>query len=56
MLSGFIVAYIASKLGWDSLFYFFVTIAFVAGCLLALRWNWIPEVHKQAAKSKEPIE
>jgi len=40
MMSGFIVAYITSKLGWDSLFYFFVAISLIAGCLLAIRWNW----------------
>ncbi|MFH1718261.1 MAG: MFS transporter [Planctomycetota bacterium] len=51
MVSGFIVAYIASRLGWDSLFYFFVAIAAVAGCLLAIKWNWVPEAHKQAAES-----
>ena len=56
MVSGFIVAYIAKSLGWDSLFYFFVAIAAVAGGLLALKWNWIPEAHKKAAESKEFIE
>jgi sugar phosphate permease len=53
MVSGFIVAYIASRLGWDSLFYFFVAIAAVAGCLLAIKWNWVPEAHKKATESKE---
>ena len=53
MVSGFIVAYIASQFGWDSLFYFFVAIAALAGCLLAIRWNWVPEEHKRAAKSME---
>jgi len=53
MVSGFIVAFIASKLGWDSLFYFFVIIAAIAGCLLAIKWNWVPEAHKKAAESKE---
>ncbi len=53
MISGFIVAYIASRLGWDSLFYFFVAIAAIAGCLLALKWNWVPESHESAAESKE---
>jgi sugar phosphate permease len=55
MVSGFIVAYIARTLGWDSLFYFFVAIAAVAGGLLALKWNWVPEAHKQTAQSKESI-
>ncbi|MBW7991775.1 MAG: MFS transporter [Planctomycetes bacterium] len=50
MVSGFIVAYIASKLGWDSLFYFFVIIAFIAGSLLAVKWNWIPEAHKPVSE------
>ena len=56
MLSGFIVAYITTRLGWDSLFYFFVVIHAVAGCLLAIKWNWIPEAHKRATESKESIE
>ena len=51
MVSGFIVAYIAGKFGWDSLFYFFVAISFIAGCLLAIRWNWVPEAHKPASKN-----
>ncbi|MDT8300464.1 MAG: MFS transporter [Sedimentisphaerales bacterium] len=49
--SGFIVAFIASKYGWDNLFYFFVVISFIAGCLLALKWNWIPEAHKQVSEN-----
>ena len=53
MVSGFIVAFIASRLGWDSLFYFFVAIAAIAGCLLAIKWNWAPEAHKPAAEIKE---
>ncbi len=51
MLSGFIVAYITTRLGWDSLFYFFVVISFIAGSLLALKWNWIPEAHKQVSEN-----
>ena len=50
MVSGFVVAYITSKLGWDSLFYFFVAISLIAGCLLVVKWNWVPEAHKQAAE------
>jgi len=53
MISGFIVAYIATRFGWDSLFYFFVLIAVVAGCLLAIKWNWVPEAHKRTAEIKE---
>lgn len=53
MISGFIVAFIVSTLGWDSLFYFFVAIAAIAGCLLAIKWNWVPESHELAAESKE---
>lgn len=53
MISGFVVAYIARQLGWDSLFYFFVAIAAIAGGLLAIKWNWIPEAHKQAVEEKE---
>ncbi len=56
MISGFIVAYIAKQLGWDSLFYFFVAIAAIAGGLLAIKWNWVPEAHRQAAELKEAIE
>jgi len=48
--SGFIVAFIASKYGWDNLFYFFVVISLIAGCLLALKWNWVPEAHKTASE------
>lgn len=46
MLSPFIVAFIVKVFGWDSLFYFFVAIAAVAGGLLAIKWNWTPEAHK----------
>ncbi len=53
MVSGFIVAYIASRLGWDTLFYFFVAIAAFAGCLLAMKWNWVPEGHKRTSESME---
>ena len=53
MVSGFIVAFIASRLGWDSLFYFFVAISAIAGCLLAIKWNWVPEAHKRTAEIKE---
>ena len=51
MVSGFIVAYIATKFGWDSLFYFFVVISFIAGSLLAIKWNWIPEAHKPVTEN-----
>ncbi len=47
MISGFVVAYIASNLGWDSLFYFFVIIAFINGCILAIKWNWVPQRTKE---------
>ena len=53
MFSGFIVAYITTRFGWDSLFYFFVAIHAVAGCLLAIKWNWVPEAYKQTTESKE---
>ncbi|MHC4330183.1 MAG: MFS transporter [Planctomycetota bacterium] len=53
MLSPLIVAFIVGLWGWDSLFYFFVIIAFVAGGLLAIRWNWAPEAHKPATENKE---
>jgi len=49
MLSPFIVAFIVRLFGWDSLFYFFVAIAAIAGGLLAIKWNWVPEAHKQTA-------
>ncbi|UCE50119.1 MAG: MFS transporter [Phycisphaerales bacterium] len=39
--------------GWDSLFYFLATIVPIAGCLLAVKWSWVPEVHKPAIKSEE---
>lgn len=52
MLSGFIVAYIASKFGWDSLFYFFVAISLIAGCLLAIKWNWVPDTHNPESENK----
>jgi sugar phosphate permease len=47
MLSPFIVAFVVSVFGWDSLFYFFVAIAAIAGGLLAIKWNWAPEAHKE---------
>jgi len=50
MVSGFVVAYIADKLGWDSLFYFFVAISLIAGCLLAIKWNWTPKAHKPVSQ------
>ena len=43
MMSGFIVAFITRHLGWNSLFYFFVIIAFLNGCILAIKWNWVPK-------------
>jgi sugar phosphate permease len=51
MVSGFVVAYIADKFGWDSLFYFFVAISIISGCLLAIKWNWIPEAHKPVSEN-----
>jgi sugar phosphate permease len=51
IVSGFMVAYLSTKFGWNSLFYFLATIAFIAGCLLAIRWNWIPEAHKQVSEN-----
>lgn len=51
MLSPFIVAFIVKVFGWDSLFYFFVAIAAVAGGLLAIKWNWAPEAHKQTTEN-----
>lgn len=53
MLSPFIVAFIVRLFGWDSLFYFFVAIAAVAGGLLAIKWNWVPETHKQTAECED---
>ncbi len=50
IFSGLLVAYMSIKFGWDSLFYFLATIAFIAGCLLAVKWNWIPEAHKTASE------
>ena len=47
MISGFVVAFIASNLGWNSLFYFFVIIAFINGCILAIRWNWVPQRNEE---------
>ncbi|TKJ36423.1 MAG: hypothetical protein CEE38_11440 [Planctomycetes bacterium B3_Pla] len=55
MISPFVVTFIVSVLGWDSLFYFFVIIAAIAGCLLAIKWNWVPEAHKRAAETEESI-
>jgi sugar phosphate permease len=55
MISGFVVAYIARKFGWDSLFYFFVAIAAVAGGFLTIKWNWAPKAHKHTTESKESI-
>ena len=52
MIAGLVVAYITIQFGWDTLFYFFVVIALIAGCLLAIRWNWVPEAHKQALENK----
>jgi sugar phosphate permease len=53
MISGFIVAYMSVKFGWASLFYFLAAIALIAGCLLAIKWNWVPEAHKPAIRSEE---
>ncbi len=51
IVSGFIVAYMSTKFGWNSLFYFLATIALIAGCLLAIRWNWVPEAHKSISEN-----
>jgi len=53
MLSPFIVAFIVRVFGWDSLFYFFVAIAAVAGGLLAIKWNWAPKTHKHPAECED---
>ena len=50
MVSGFLVAYMSIKYGWDSLFYFLATKALIAGCLLAVKWNWIPQACKQTGE------
>jgi len=50
MVSGFLVAYMSIKYGWDSLFYFLATIALIAGCLLAVKWNWVPQACKQTGE------
>jgi sugar phosphate permease len=50
MVSGFLVAYMSIKYGWDSLFYFLATIALIAGCLLAVKWNWVPQARKQTGE------
>lgn len=52
MIAGLVVAYITIQFGWDTLFYFFVVIALIAGCLLAVKWNWVPESHKRALENK----
>jgi sugar phosphate permease len=49
--SGFIVVYMSEKLGWDSLFYFLAIIALISACLLAIRWNWVPEAHKPISEN-----
>jgi len=50
MIAGFVVAYITIQFGWDTLFYFFVIISLIAGCLLAVKWNWVPEAHKPVSE------
>jgi OPA family sugar phosphate sensor protein UhpC-like MFS transporter len=50
MIAGFVVAYITVQFGWDTLFYFFVAISLIAGCLLAIKWNWVPEAHKPVSE------
>ena len=50
MVSGFVVAYIANRLSWISLFYFFVIIALIVGCLLTVKWNWVPQACKQTGE------
>ncbi len=49
--SGFIVVYMSKYFGWDSLFYFLAIIAFISACLLAIKWNWIPEAHKPISEN-----
>ncbi len=49
MLSGYLVAYAADNYGWDSMFYCFTLFAAIGGCLLALRWNWVPPTATQQA-------
>ena len=50
MASGFVVAYIANRLSWISMFYFFVIIALIVGCLRIVKWNWVPQAYKQTGK------
>jgi MFS transporter, OPA family, sugar phosphate sensor protein UhpC len=39
IFSPYLVAFVADKYGWDSLFYGFVILASMAGALLAIGWN-----------------
>jgi MFS transporter, OPA family, sugar phosphate sensor protein UhpC len=39
IFSPYLVAYVAGKYGWDSLFYWFVILAAIGGALMALGWN-----------------
>ncbi len=43
ILSPFLVAFVTTRYGWDSLFYVFVGFALIGGTLLASKWNYEKE-------------
>jgi len=43
VISSYLVAFVADTYGWDSVFYLFVLFALIGGCLLAVKWNWLPQ-------------
>jgi sugar phosphate permease len=40
LLSPYAVAYISEAYGWNNLFKVFVVMAFIAGVMLAIKWNY----------------
>jgi len=55
LFSPYLVAWIAGKYGWDSLFYGFVVIALIGGALLATQWSRERSANRSspAPRSKE---
>jgi OPA family sugar phosphate sensor protein UhpC-like MFS transporter len=54
MFSAYLVAYVAAHYGWNRLFYVFVALAFIGGCIMATRWRNL-STQKQAQLDLEKV-
>lgn len=54
LLSPCVVAYVSGKYGWKTLFSVFVWLVFIAGILLAIKWNY-GRIDRQGKELKEVV-